>query len=286
MKNSAKQINFFWWIPVGVLIIMGLVFGTSFDLSMSNALVAKDNFYSVLFTLVGSLPAFILFGFVGPLFFMFFKEQTFKGAKILAKIAFFAVPLVGGLGYGIDILKDFMSTPIALALGVLIVVGCSCLLYLPFKNGNPKDALRDALVIGFTIGLSIVFGLLFKKIFVRPRPLAVMDDPSIYTPWFKVIGNEITGVDEDLLDSFPSGHATLASTLFLLPLLAKYNSKTEKYTWLFFVCAGAWLLLTAFARISGGWHYLSDVSFGSLIGAGLAFVFNLLIKVPAPKANE
>lgn len=282
MKNLSKQINLFWWVPVGVLIIMGLVFGTSFDLSIAKAFTAKGNVFSEIFRFGGSLPAFILLGFVGPLFYMFFKEKDFKGAKIIAKIAFFACPVVAGAGYGIDILKDVMSTPIALALGVLIVVCITCLLYIPFKHGNSKQALRDALVIGFTIGLSIVFGLLFKKLFVRPRPIAVLENPTVeFVEWFKVLGNKApAGIDEDLIDSFPSGHATLASTLFLLPLLAKYNPKTEKLTWAFFVGAGVWLLLTALARMSGGHHFLSDVSAGALIGTGLAFVFNLLIKNP------
>lgn len=285
MKNLSKTINLFWWVPVGVLVIMGLVFGTSFDLDIAKALTAEGNFFSTFFTFGGSFPAFVLLGFVGPLFYMYFKEQTFKGAKILAKVAFFAAPVVAGAGYGIDILKDVMATPIALVLGIVIVVGLTCLLYLPFKHGNPKQALRDALVIGLTVGLSIVLGLLFKKIFIRPRPIAVLDDPSLYTSWLKVLGNKAPAIDEDLIDSFPSGHATLASTLLLLPLLAKYNPKTEKLTWVFFASAGVWLLLTAFARMSGGRHFLSDVSMGALIGGGLAFIFNLVFKNPVPEEN-
>lgn len=285
MKNLSKTINLFWWVPVGVLVIMGLVFGTSFDLDIAKALTVEGNFFSTFFTFGGSFPAFVLLGFVGPLFYMYFKEQTFKGAKILAKVAFFAAPVVAGAGYGIDILKDVMATPIALVLGIVIVVGLTCLLYLPFKHGNPKQALRDALVIGLTVGLSIVLGLLFKKIFVRPRPIAVLDDPSLYTSWLKVLGNKAPAIDEDLIDSFPSGHATLASTLLLLPLLAKYNPKTEKLTWVFFASAGVWLLLTAFARMSGGRHFLSDVSMGALIGGGLAFIFNLVFKNPVSEEN-
>ena len=86
----------------------------------------------------------------------------------------------------------------------------------------------------FSLGITLLVVFLLKISFIRERPFGV--GPSY---------------------SFPSGHASAAFSL--VPL---FISKFKNYKFLIILIA----VLIAFSRIYLGYHYLSDVLAGGLIG--------------------
>ena len=102
------------------------------------------------------------------------------------------------------------------------------------------------------IGSSILF-LLIKEIIKRERPLLQLIEISGY--------------------SFPSGHATLSTTLvFSLYLILKDKIKYKK---LFISICIIFPLLISFTRVYLCVHYLSDIIAG--IGLGLIWVSSIYL---------
>ena len=94
------------------------------------------------------------------------------------------------------------------------------------------------LIITFLVSFLVTFGI--KLIVQRERPFEAL------TYFFGVTDY-----------SFPSGHSV---TVFsLLPLLAEYIKRQKKF-W------AASAFLVAFSRVYLGFHFLSDVVFGSFLG--------------------
>lgn len=89
----------------------------------------------------------------------------------------------------------------------------------------------------------------FKHWYYSPRPLGLM----IY----------------NTSSSFPSGHTTLAVSIF--GFLAFYCAQCmdRKWHWLPYTLAGSLMLLVAFSRIYLGIHWLSDICGGFLLGASI-----------------
>jgi undecaprenyl-diphosphatase len=102
----------------------------------------------------------------------------------------------------------------------------------------------------------VVFGLsggfflevLLKMIVARPRPQLALLTETDY--------------------SFPSGHATIATILFL-SLIILFASKIKDSLRTLFIAANVLgILLVSFSRLYLGVHWLSDVLAGILLGAG------------------
>jgi len=285
-----KSVKVTWWIPVMVLLILGLVFGSEYDLQVSTALYWENNAFSHFMAVLGSLPAYVLLGFVGPLFFVFFKDMKHKVAKIFAYACLFGMPFVAGLGFGLDALHDVITNRIiAIINGIIIMEILNfCLYFFLFNKIDKKDVLRDAHIIGFTIGFTVVVGLLLKEVVNRPRFLYVAREYAErrylhVEDFFKWFDFSCTLTSKDVgrqyyLDSFPSGHAALSGATMILPIIAKYNEKTKGKELYFFIGAAIWLFISMFSRILDGHHYLSDVCVGALIGVIFSIVFGLTIK--------
>jgi membrane-associated phospholipid phosphatase len=75
----------------------------------------------------------------------------------------------------------------------------------------------------------------------------------------------VDGVDLYIHNSFPSGHATQAFSIFMCLAFA---AKSQTYKFLFFTFA----LLTAFSRVYLSQHWLVDITVGSIIG----YLFSIL----------
>lgn len=89
----------------------------------------------------------------------------------------------------------------------------------------------------------------FKHLYYSARPIGLM----IYNP----------------SSSFPSGHATLAVSIF--GFLAFYCAQclNRQWRWIPYTIAGALMLLVGFSRIYLGIHWLTDVGGGFLLGASI-----------------
>lgn len=284
-----KAVKLTWWIRVVVLLVVGLFMGAQYDLQVSTALYHENSVFSQLMAVLGSLPAYVLLGFVGPLFFIHYKGTQSKFAKFFAWSCLFGMPFVAGLGFGLDALHDVTSNKlVALANGVIIMELLDfCLYFFLFDKGTKRDTLRDAHIIGFTIGFTVLVGLFFKEVIARPRFLYVAREFAErrflhVEDFYRFFDTSCRLTAEDVgrqyyLDSFPSGHAALAGATMILPIIAKYNDKTKGKEDYFFIGAAVWMFISMFSRIWDGHHYLSDVCFGALIGVILAIAFALTI---------
>ena len=117
------------------------------------------------------------------------------------------------------------------------------------KNKNKSYLLLLAFI------LSVVTSFIIKLIFLRQRPNELITYPFI-----------------NMVDySFPSMHAAVIFSL--LPILIKYLPR-QKYFWIVLV------VLVAFTRIYFGFHFLSDVVFGALLGY---FIGNYLLRMSEKK---
>lgn len=96
----------------------------------------------------------------------------------------------------------------------------------------------------FGIALSVTMKFLIQ----RPRPFFEIFYPAVN--WSSY--------------SFPSGHAMAAFAA--IPILDKEFPKL-KWFWIFFA------ILAAVSRVYLGYHYLSDVLFGALLGYSIGWVF-------------
>lgn len=96
----------------------------------------------------------------------------------------------------------------------------------------------------------------------------VFNDAFRPVKYFEGTGHNVylvEGVTRHSLDSFPSGHATTAFSVFcLLSLIAA----RKKWGLFFFLLA----LLAAYSRVYLAQHFFGDVYFGSLIGVVLTVV--------------
>lgn len=111
---------------------------------------------------------------------------------------------------------------------------------------------------------SLVAQLLKRLAFAEAlRPKAFFEKSGQVLHW-------VEGVDVHLYNSFPSGHATTAFSVFcLLSLLAA----PKRWGWVWLVPA----LLAAYSRVYLGQHFFGDIFAGSIIGVSSSVACYLLL---------
>jgi membrane-associated phospholipid phosphatase len=118
---------------------------------------------------------------------------------------------------------------------------------------------RYAVFVGFSYSLSSLFTQLLKHTLfddaVRPKKFF----EGIHDVYF------VPGVDNYMYNSFPSGHATTAFSLYFALALIIKNSKIK---FLLFIMA----LLVSYSRIYLSQHFFGDVYAGSVIGVSFTFI--------------
>jgi len=109
--------------------------------------------------------------------------------------------------------------------------------------------------------------LWLKQVASRPRfkYLITLDDPaSGFRNWWQMIPN-LAG-SNDNFKSWPSGNMTIATMMFSLPMLTDVlKRRSMKKNLTAFVIACVFVLIYGYNRIHMTNHFLSDVSFGTLI---------------------
>ncbi len=118
---------------------------------------------------------------------------------------------------------------------------------------------RYALIVGLSNSISALITQTLKRtVFadvVRPKKFF----EGIHDLYF------VPGVDNYFYNSFPSGHATCAFSLYLASALIVKN---KKWKTLFFILA----LLIGYSRIYLSQHFFEDVYAGSLIGVVITLI--------------
>ena len=118
-----------------------------------------------------------------------------------------------------------------------------------------------------------------KQVASRPRYkyLLTLEDPILeFRNWFEMVPN-LAGNDDNYM-SWPSGHMSIVSVLFALPVLTDcMKNRSSRKNMIAFILVCIFLLICGYNRIHMTKHFLSDVCFGVLIvtsmTAGICTVF-------------
>lgn len=286
---------------------------TFFDLQISKAItiIGAGKFYpeSALgrfFESFGVVPVYAITAFALSVVFYnaFYRSAKTKKTKalrltVLCVAAFFIALMFYAMFKKvikyIAIHQGFDYTLGGVSDGVAyVLLGCisaGALLYFmkdasrSFLNG----ALVWSLVVIFTAAFSqaAVQGVKLFSCRARYALMNVLDDFSLYTPWYdftlgRVVTDEMLtlGAGADAFKSFPSGHsaaAAMALTLCLLPwLLKKPCNKVVKVVAT--VLPIAFTLGTMVSRVVEGAHFCTDVLFGCY--AVIAGIYIALAFIP------
>lgn len=136
--------------------------------------------------------------------------------------------------------EDWIFFPGILILGLFFI-------FIQKKNINKKEKKKKMLSFLVAFAFSLLISLILKQLIYKPRP--------------------------DILfgtDGFPSGHAT--GLFSLLPFLDK-NSKYLNMAYGFFI------LFIIITRFIFGYHHLSDLFFGAIVGYSISFLTKLVFKI-------
>lgn len=130
-------------------------------------------------------------------------------------------------------------------------------LFINYLQCDCEDKLFNSIEIGSAIVITGGLSLLLKEIIQRPRPFNKLD-------FAQNIGNE-SGF------SMPSMHTSTAFSLATTLTLIEPK-------WYVALPAYLWATAVAYSRIHLGVHYFSDVIIGAIIGTGISFATNAVMK--------
>ncbi len=279
---KEKKIDLYMPITVLGLVILGLIFGSVFDLSISKAIYTERNFVSYFTEYVGTIPAAFTFIISSIMLFLYFsKRNDIKFNSVYKYLSLLLTPLAGAF-WGYDALKDYLpKTMYAIAIGVAVSIPLGYLLYLDLKRKYSDSFARDALVIILAYITSIVLTFGLKSLIARPRFYYLLNenpDFSLFRNWFDFSTNKTiypNVIKKTFIQSWPSGHSSFSALLYLL-LLTPFSRKNKRRH-LTFACVTIYALFIMLGRILDGHHYLSDVSSGFFIGSLSAFIYMIFI---------
>ncbi len=258
--------------------LAALAAGSFLDQRIAASFYFPGNPFGAIIAAVGELPGYLLLAASGLLFHFYLHDGAGRWRDGLGYAFLGGGTLAAGGLYGYDSLGDVLtSTLLAVGLGIVLVGASTVGLYYFLRKTPREAAFKAGLALLSAALLAVSLTYVLKLSVVRPRPFFVASEGTAYfRNWYDFLtgaGMAIpNGAASDALDSWPSGHATLAGLAVLAPLVIGLNEKTQRHAGLAFWLAAGWGWLVALGRMSDGHHYLSDVATGLLIGVGFAFL--------------
>jgi len=279
MRKSVRGIGIVWILAGISLGVIGILVGSFLDLSLAKTIYHENNLFGKVVGYIGSLPGYVVFGFAGVFLGRYFLSEEKKVWHILGYVAKYGFPLIVGLIYGYDVLKDSFGTLVGLGGGAVLVFLLDFFLSYLLKNvTSPKEDFKDALILLFAFVFGLGLTLLLKHFIIRPRYLylATLENTDEFRAWYdfsSTLLKDHPELDHDLVASAPSGHTMLSALGLGSVLLAKNHKKTQGKEWIFSLVSLLWTLFVAIGRMSDGHHFLSDISWSMLLGFGLIGFF-------------
>lgn len=289
-----KRINY---LIILVPFIMGLVFGSLFDLPISQALYSDPtkNVFGIIFSAFMPMISYAFVAFAGG----YILKAAIKEKYLLFKIGFYIVA-VGCFGVAFYFTGNKFYSPNAFTdpgwnicgyvIGFLVEAALFGLgFFTAHKKGVDKYFVFGAIVllVMYTIALVPVSQIL-KAVMRRPRYRTFIEgspfffaEASFHQWWepFKEFKTLETTYGHDAISehfkSFPSGHTgeTLIVSIGLVYVMKLFPSQKDKET-LWVSIGMVFSLLMALSRITMGAHFLSDVAMGGLSCALLLIAGN------------
>ena len=294
-------------IALGVFVI-GLIFGSIFDLQISQALGNPSNGFALTVAAIGPTIGFLGLTVIGGGFLGLGLQKERPTFQKVIFIIVCAAAYLGSIYYaGVEYFEENgFNKPNLIWLGFLIAAlvlpGGVFLGYRIFKEVRTPYAWLILAIGALVVGLSLLSGVMvLKGIFHRPRFRAVTSYESIeFHQWWQRCKNykdlmELNGITSEEFKSFPSGHTGEAAILMIAATFIPVASeKVRKYQVPCFYIAFAFTLFVAFSRILAAAHFLSDVSMAGILACLLSFIANEVIirmkwtkgyDAPAKEAN-
>ena len=282
-----KLVKTKYYIFIALVGIVALILGGIFDKQVSEALYANGNMqgFGVVISNLCLLPFFIV-SFTAALIGLAVLIKDGQRYKTGFRVVFIIV-LFAAFGFGIfqeyDKIKDLGEVAgktggiIIAIVCVILTIALACLIaYKMYKKYNHDYVLRLVLVFAAIMVVSLLFAVVLKYLWSRPRPRYIFGDVVISSHlaeyrnfWepqpFQAFKSDI---GKEYFKSFPSNHVNSATMVITgLMLYTKLNKKWDSDTTrLLLLIAGVLLaILTGFNRITCGMHFLSDVAFGFIL---------------------
>lgn len=232
-----------------------------YDLEITASMYKYDTAFAEVMDTIGTLIAPLLFALSGIAIANYFtgKEDVLSNARKSRNIAMSFV----FVGYAYSILVCFLISWVAGAIGLVVLTGLIAFIFKRVKKLNEAHsfvlyAIGMVCVCYCVLVLVVITGL--KMVWGRVRPedlLQIEQFTHFYVPQ-GYTGNF----------SFPSGHTSNATILFILTMTAPMIGN-RFMRFLVYLTPTIWVILMAGSRVVLLKHYTSDVFFGFLISLGL-----------------
>lgn len=289
MKNKL------YFIPLLLIPILMIVFGSFFDLQINQALYDRTNGFGLTMAAVGEAPGYAAIALLGGVLFflglkrydLWWQKTLFIGAGVAALIVaiyFQSDHVINGNAFNIEHewwALPFVGIPVAL---VLCGAGFGFGYYLGLKSDNP-NLLKMVIIIAGIILASVLIITIVKSIMHRTRFRYLYDigDGVLfheYGNWWQRGTMPIVEEFKEEFKSFPSGHTgTAALGLVMMAFIPLFKKEWTEKKWLqpvLILIGTIWTLLVAFSRMLVGAHFLSDVGFGFFISMVIYLVADLI----------
>ena len=253
------------------VIWLGLLIFASFkDLEFSKAVSNSESFLGALFAVLAEWPAYLITPVATIILFYNVDNMTkVRGKNITLKVVFAILHFGGWFLFfnGSEKLYENMPHETLFAVVYALMAGIACLYFAKFVD---RDFMRKlckwavfALIV-LVVSRVVVTGI--KLVWSRARfrdMLAHNNAFEMFTPWYHP--NGFRKVDGYKLTSFPSGHVTSATNLFVIVVLADVLPSLKKAKTGMYIFCGLFVAFTMFYRIVFNAHFLSDTLIALLI---------------------
>lgn len=274
MKKSYSGFSLYMLFPVLLLLLVGILVGSFFDLQIANGIYVGDNFWSIIVEYVGPLPSTVIIVSAGVFLYHHFINKDTPHHKIFAWFYLILVIAITGSFWGYDTLHRHLDGAYWwFIIGIPVIAVTEIPVFFLLKNGNKDDYLRKGLIIIVASLLVLILTFGVKLLVIRPRYMFMLkwDRLDLYKPWYtfggdKSIYQNLPGYESYAIQSWPSGHSSFASMMILLVLFPSCFEKTKGKEIFFFIGGMVYAFLVMLARMLDGHHFLSDVSFGAFFG--------------------
>ena len=297
MKNMRFPLLITWGVA-----IIGIIFGSFFDLQISTAIASADNGFALTVSAIGPTIGFAAVAAMGGGFVaLIVKGKYHIALKILFGIlaaACLGVAIFYPAGEYFGINGFYGAAPEWAGYLIVIIPECAAMVggYFIFKDYQ-NDKLWIIFCMIVVLLLIALLGIIprLKDFIHRPRyrGLVQYTDVAFHNWWepfkeYRDYVNAHPDVPHDNFKSYPSGHTAEASiVLVAFTFLPFANKKFEKIQLPLFIGGCALVLLVALARILAAAHFLSDVSWGATIVLTLIIIANeVTMRIKALQIKE
>ena len=274
--------------------IIGIIFGSFFDLQISTAIASANNKFALTVSAIGPTIGFAAVAAMGGGFLaLIIKGKYHIALKTLFGVlaaACLAVSIIYPAGEYFGVNGFYGAAPEWVGYLVVIIPECAAMVggYFLFKDYQNKNLWIIFCIIVVLLLIALLGVVPRLKDFIhRPRYRlleAYESNPDIFFHnWWEPTKNykdliDTYGIHKDNFKSYPSGHTAEASiVLVAFTFLPLANKKFEKYQLPLFLAGCGLVLLVALARILAAAHFLSDVSWGASIVLILIIISNEIV---------